>query len=68
MIGSLKNRNCLYSNWSKKLRELVECYGDKIKNVNKKYKIFYHGVSKLYFNKFVMKLSGPCSTTKQLEV
>ena len=63
---SLKKRNSSWYNMSKKLRELVECYGQPI---GKKKRIFYHGVSpRMYFDKFVCKLYQPTSTTTEIEV
>eukprot|EP01084_Bolivina_argentea_P272823 464599_1 len=54
---SLKHRNSLWGNMSKLLRELVECFGQNIYLA--KDSIFYHGVSYLYFNKFVTSFFGP---------
>eukprot|EP01084_Bolivina_argentea_P053826 98764_1 len=64
--SSLKYRNSLYANINKALREIVECYGQRIYLSSDP--LFYHGVSYLYFNKFVTSFYGPTSTTKQMEV
>eukprot|EP01084_Bolivina_argentea_P123840 219460_1 len=73
---SLKKRNSVWCNMSKLLREAVECYGDDIgsdlqpkpNTYDKTKDVYFHGVSYLYFNKFVANLSGPTSTTMQIEV
>eukprot|EP01084_Bolivina_argentea_P152050 265297_1 len=52
---------------SKKLRGLIECYGDKIRNAQNP--VFYHGVSHFSkLNKFETSFYGITSTTKQIEV
>eukprot|EP01084_Bolivina_argentea_P126464 223914_1 len=63
---TVKRRNSVYANISKELRELVECYGTRIYLARQP--VFFHGTSKLYFNKFVTKFCGPISTTKHVEV
>ena len=44
----------------------MELYGDRVKD--NAIKTFYHGVSFMYFDKFIANFCGPTSTTKQLEV
>eukprot|EP01083_Nonionella_stella_P064811 169266_1 len=63
---SLKQRNSEFANYSKLLREAIECFGQKMKNTQ--IKVFYHGVSRHLLNALVCRFCGPCSTTPQLEV
>ncbi len=65
-INTMKLRNREFYHWSKILRETVECYGTEIWKSNTK--IFYHGVSMVYFNSFVANFNCPTSTTSQIEV
>lgn len=59
------NRNREYREWSRILRETVECYGDTMEET--KIKVFYHGVSMIYFDSFIATFCCPTSTTAQLE-
>ena len=65
-VKEIGDRNSKWANMSKYLRELIECYGEQIKNA--KDPIFFHGISKMLFNNFVTNFYSPTSTTKQLEV
>ena len=62
----LKERNGEYFNWSKLIRETVECFGTYL--MESKISIFYHGVSYLLLNSFVSYFCGPTSTTTQMSV
>eukprot|EP01084_Bolivina_argentea_P194237 333236_1 len=62
----IRKRNNEYFNWSKILCETVNCYGTMMKESN--VKIFYHGVSYLYFSKFVAEFKSPTSTTTKLQI
>ena len=59
----LKKRHSEVAVWGKRLRELIECFG----NVASKYKHiskFYHGInSSMIFKSTTAKFSGPVSTT-----
>ncbi len=61
-----KKRNMEYREWSRILRETVECYGTTMEQT--KIKVFYHGVSMIYFDSFIATFCCPTSTTAQLEV
>ena len=66
---SLKARNREYWNWSKLLRETVECFGQQMYDGDYKdgLRTLYHGVSSsLIFNSTYIKLCGPLSTTAGL--
>ena len=63
---SLKARNREYWNWSKLLRETVECFGEDMVGHQEDTGLttLYHGVSSsLIFNSTSIKLCGPLSTT-----
>eukprot|EP01083_Nonionella_stella_P098980 278404_1 len=62
----IKKRNMEYREWSRILRETVECFGHTIGEA--KISVFYHGVSMIYFDSFIAKFCCPTSTTTQLEV
>eukprot|EP01084_Bolivina_argentea_P260472 439893_1 len=61
-----KQRNAEYWHWSKTLIETVNYWGTKIKNT--KINSFYHGISNMYFNKFITAFMSPTSTTTKLAV
>eukprot|EP01083_Nonionella_stella_P089098 248585_1 len=63
----LKDRNSAYHYWSKHLRETVEIYGQTVKSATKS-QGFFHGVSFMYFNKFVTTFCSPTSMTPQISV
>ena len=65
---SLKARNREFWNWSKLLRETVECFGQSMGELYRAgLKTLYHGVSKsLIFDSTFIKLCGPLSTTAGL--
>ena len=78
-LSDLKARNREYHHWSKNIREAVEYYGsrgwmddwDKKRNIswNRKKGPFYSGMShKMVFPEIMIRLNGPCSSTKQIEV
>eukprot|EP01084_Bolivina_argentea_P251916 422699_1 len=48
------------------MRETVECYGTTMEQ--SKIKVFYHGISMMYLDTFIVMLCCPTSTTAQLEV
>ena len=61
---SLKARNREFWNWSRLLRETVECYGQCFFEVYKQLPTVWHGVSaELIFDSTYIKLCGPLSTT-----
>ena len=61
---NLKARNREVWNWSKLLRECVECYGQNMGFVYKKLPYLWHGVSaELIFDSTYIKLCGPLSST-----
>eukprot|EP01084_Bolivina_argentea_P077589 140783_1 len=62
----LKGCNKEYGNWSKYLIEAVNCYGTPM--CKSSVKVLYHGVSFMYFNKFIAKFNSPTSTTTKLQV
>lgn len=64
----IKERNSYWANMTRLIAELVNCYGEKIKNVNPKNNTFFPGVSMIYFDKFHVSFLQPTSTTKQLAV
>eukprot|EP01083_Nonionella_stella_P084152 232891_1 len=61
---SLKQRNSEFFNWSKRLRETVECYGTQV--MESKVDVYYHGVSYLLLDSFVSYFCAPTSTTCQI--
>ena len=63
---SFKARNREFWNWSKLLRETVECFGQQMSTglYTEGVKALYHGVSNaLVFDSTLIKLCGPLSTT-----
>ena len=59
----LKQRHAQVANWSRHLRELVECFGEETNKCPEISK-FYHGVStEMIFKGTVTRLCGPLSTT-----
>eukprot|EP01084_Bolivina_argentea_P054362 99718_1 len=62
----LKQKGREYYNWIKSLTETVDCFGTSLQesNVN----TLYHGVSFLYFDKFIAQFDAPTSTTTKLQV
>ena len=63
----LKARNREFWNWSKLLRECVECYGQFMGEVHKVLPTLWHGVSaELIFDSTYIKLCGPLSSTAGL--
>ena len=78
-ISSVKQRNREFYHWSRSLREVVEYYGNSgwnerydIKynnNCNHKRGPFFSGMSKvMIIPEIMVRLNGPCSTTKSIEV
>eukprot|EP01084_Bolivina_argentea_P314141 544109_1 len=61
-----KKRNMEYREWSRLLREAVECFGTKMEEA--KLRVFYHGVSMIYFVSFIAKFCGPTSTTSSMQI
>ena len=60
---SIKQRHSEVAIWGKRLRELIECFGDLTRNY-KKVKEFYHGINaEMIFKSTSAKMSGPVSTT-----
>eukprot|EP01084_Bolivina_argentea_P254305 427505_1 len=59
-------RNREYWHWSKILIETVNCFG--IKMSQTRIESFYHGVSEVYFNKFIARFNSPTSTTTKLAI
>eukprot|EP01083_Nonionella_stella_P000900 2567_1 len=64
--SELKERNREFRNWSRLLIETVHCYGTGVKQAH--INVFYHGVSLVYFDRFMANLCGPTSTTTQLQI
>eukprot|EP01084_Bolivina_argentea_P082462 149317_1 len=65
-LNDMKERNSEYWWWSKILTETVNCYGVKMKDTN--INVFYHGISKLYFDKFTTTFVSPTSVTTKLQI
>eukprot|EP01084_Bolivina_argentea_P090679 163346_1 len=65
-IEDTKKRNMEYREWSRLLREAVECYGTTMEE--SKINIFYHGVSMIHFVSFIAKFCGPTSTSASFEI
>ena len=65
---SLKARNREYWNWSKLMRETIECFGqDMYQAHNAGLRTLYHGVSSsLIFDSTFIKICGPLSSTAGL--
>eukprot|EP01084_Bolivina_argentea_P264651 448372_1 len=57
---TMRERHYHYWWWATTLILTVERFGTKIKDSN--IKVFYHGVSKVYFNKFIARFNSPTST------
>eukprot|EP01084_Bolivina_argentea_P078813 143025_1 len=66
----MKSRNSEFFNWSKTLRETVECYGISFRDKSASAKIFYHGINNtnLTFPSFIAYFAGPTSTSAQSHV
>ena len=67
-IDEIIERNSYWCYMSKKLREIVECYGNKIDWKYNNNQIFYHRISYMYFNKIATSFYAPTSCTRQLQV
>eukprot|EP01084_Bolivina_argentea_P270153 459309_1 len=76
---NMKKRNSVFWNWSKKLRETVELFGECMTRNGKgtlytegtqpAIPILYHGLSKMMiFNCFVSRFCSPTSMTRQIAV
>eukprot|EP01084_Bolivina_argentea_P072906 132341_1 len=61
-----KRRNREFGNWTKTLLETVNVFGTTMKCSN--VETFYHGLSMIYFNKFVAEFNSPTSTTTKLQI
>ena len=59
-------RNLEYGNWTRYLQQTVNCFGTKLSE--SAIKVYYHGVSFLYLNKFIETFNAPTSTTTKLSV
>ena len=53
-------------NWRKTLIETVNAFGNMVKDSN--VNVYYHDVSKIYFQSFYATFNSPTSTTTQLQV
>eukprot|EP01084_Bolivina_argentea_P084624 152977_1 len=62
----VQRRNQEYFHWSKLLCETVNCYGNRVDDTE--INVFYHGVSLLYFTKFIAEFNAPTSTTTKLQI
>eukprot|EP01084_Bolivina_argentea_P001995 3681_1 len=62
----IRERHREYCNWSKILCETVNCWGNKMENIN--IERFYHGVSAVYFDSYIAQFNSPTSTTSQLAI
>eukprot|EP01084_Bolivina_argentea_P036835 68106_1 len=61
-----KERNREYWYWSKTLIETINCFGISMKQSS--IKSFYHGISNVYFTKFIAIFNSPTSTTTKLQI
>ena len=78
-LSDIKERNREYAHWSKNIREAVEYFGnqgwneyydDKYnKDCNNQRGPYFCGMShKIVVPQIMIRLNGPCSSTKQLEI
>eukprot|EP01084_Bolivina_argentea_P213989 363322_1 len=64
---ALKKRHSYFANWSRLLRETVECFGTMMGK--SPVKIFYHGISKeMIFQSVKFCIYGPLSTTADFQI
>ena len=63
---SIMKRHREFYHWGKLLDEAVNVHGTRLER--SEYKIFYHGVSFLYFDAFIAEFCSPTSTTTSLEI
>eukprot|EP01084_Bolivina_argentea_P055770 102186_1 len=61
-----KVRNIEYGNWTKYLVETVNCYGTMMQESD--INVLYHGISFMYFDKFISTFNSPTSTTTKLQI